>query len=289
MLALIVNPSAGGGRAGRALAGVREALRAAGLEHRLELTDGLGHARTLARAAADAGEIAVAFGGDGLVGAVAGALAGGEAVMGVLPGGRGNDCARGLGIPLDPVAACAVLSTGVASKLDLGRIGDATFIGIASCGFDSIVNRIANESRIVRGNQVYAYAAVRALFGWRPATFTIVIDGGPSRQFVGYSVAAANGSMFGGGMRLAPDASITDGQLDVVTIADMSRLRYLRLLPTAFTGAHVNQPVVDIRRARELEIAADRPFTVYADGDPIAELPVTVTVEPATVKVMVPA
>jgi YegS/Rv2252/BmrU family lipid kinase len=289
MLALIVNPSAGGGRAGRALAGVRAALRASGLDHRLELTDGLDHARALARAAGDAGEIAVAFGGDGLVGAVAGALAGSEAVMGVLPGGRGNDCARGLGIPLEPVAACSVLSTGAQCKLDLGRIGDATFIGIASCGFDSVVNRIANESRIVRGNQVYAYAAVRALLSWRPATFTISLDGGPSRQFTGYSVAAANGSTFGGGMRLAPDASITDGQLDVVTIADMSRLRYLRLLPTAFTGAHVNQPVVDIRRARQLEIAADRPFTVYADGDPIAELPVTVSVVPAAVRVLVPA
>jgi diacylglycerol kinase family enzyme len=87
-LALIVNPSAGGGRAARELPGVEAALRAQGLEHHVQLTQSLEHARTLARAAAAAGETAVAFGGDGLIGTVAGALRGTDGVLGVLPGGR---------------------------------------------------------------------------------------------------------------------------------------------------------------------------------------------------------
>jgi diacylglycerol kinase family enzyme len=120
-LALIVNPSAGGGRAGQALPDVQDALRKLGLEHRVETTRSLEHAGELAREAAGREEVAVAFGGDGLLSAVAGALARSNGVVGVLPGGRGNDFARVLGIPLEPVPACSVLATGIVKSLDLGE------------------------------------------------------------------------------------------------------------------------------------------------------------------------
>ncbi len=288
-LSLIVNPSAGGGRAGRALPTVQQELTRLGLEHHVETTRSLEHGRDLARAAARAGEVAVALGGDGLIGAVADALQHSDGVVGVLPGGRGNDFARVLGIPLDPPAACAVLATGVARKLDLGQVGSTTFIGIASCGFDSDANRIANDTRIVRGNLVYAYGALRALARWRPASFQLTLDGGPSRQVIGYTVAAANSKAYGGGMLLAPDASLTDGLLDVVIVEDIPKLRFLRLLPTVFKGEHVRQPNVQVLRAREVEISSSRPFTMFADGDPIADLPVTVRALPAAVSVVVPA
>jgi YegS/Rv2252/BmrU family lipid kinase len=288
-LALIVNPSAAGGRTSRRLGGVRCALDAHGLEHHVAWTRSLEHARELAHAAAAAGEVAVAFGGDGLAAAVAGALKHTDAVMGVLPGGRGNDLARVLGIPLDPVNACQVLASGAPRALDLGQVGDRTFVGIASCGFDSVANRIANETRLVRGNLVYAYGAVRALAAWRPATFTLAIDGGDPIRLTGFTVAAANSKAYGGGMRLAPDASLEDGLLDVVMISDMPKLRVLRLLPTVFSGAHVRQPTVRVLRAREIEISANRPFELYADGDPVAELPVTVRALPRAVRILVPA
>src|ERR1700746_3543004 len=160
-LALIVNPVAGGGRPARALPAVQAELRARGLEYRFEYTKDLQHARELALAAADAGEVAVAFGGDGLISAVAGALKQSDDVVGVLPGGRGNDLCRVLGIPRGPVAACSVLATGVVRDLDLGEAGGRTFTGIASCGFDSLVNEIAHDTRVVRGSPVYALALVR--------------------------------------------------------------------------------------------------------------------------------
>ena len=202
MLSLIVNPHAGAGRAGRALGEVRAALDGLELEHAVERTQSIEHARELAVAAASAGQMAVAFGGDGLVGAVAGALKHSSGVLGVLPGGRGNDFARVLGIPLEPVAACQVLATGTVRALDLGQVGEQTFIGIASCGFDSEANRIANETRLVRGNLVYAYGALRALLGWRPARFEVKIDGGETRTVRGYTIAAANSKAYGGGMML---------------------------------------------------------------------------------------
>jgi YegS/Rv2252/BmrU family lipid kinase len=287
-LALIVNPAAGGGRAGRALPDVTQALTRLGLDHHVEATRSLEHARELARAAVAAGETAVAFGGDGLIGAVAGALHGSDGVLGVLPGGRGNDFARALGIPLDPAGACEVLAGGRIQPLDLGAVGDATFVGIASCGLDSDANRIANATTWLRGNLVYTFAALRALAQWRRATFTISIDGARPRTVTAYTIAAAGSSSYGGGMRLAPGARLDDGLLDVVVIADMPKLRVLALLPTVFWGGHTRYREVEVLRARTIAITASRPFTLYADGDPLAELPATVTVLPGAVRTIVP-
>jgi YegS/Rv2252/BmrU family lipid kinase len=287
-LAVIVNPYAGGGRAGRELDNVRSALQGLGLPHRIEATRSLDHARELAAAAVTAGERAVAFGGDGLIAAVAEAVSRADGILGVLPGGRGNDLARALQIPLDPATACTVLAHGTISRLDLGQVGTRTFVGIASCGFDSVANRIANETTLIRGNLVYAYGALRAVVGWRPATFNVRIDDGESRQVTGFTVAVANSNYYGGGMKLAPAADLRDGMLDVVIIKDMRKLRFLRLLPGVFRGAHVRVPEVETIRARTVEISASRPFEMFADGDPIAELPATVRILSGAVRAILP-
>ncbi|HKG04339.1 MAG TPA: diacylglycerol kinase family protein [Conexibacter sp.] len=287
---LIVNPSAGGGRALRALPDAERALRDAGLQVRLEHTRDIDHARELGRAAGAAGEVAAALGGDGLVGAVADGLretasaAGG--LLAILPGGRGNDFARTLGIPRDSVGAAALIANGRERAIDLGVCGERAFVGIASCGFDSDANRIANDTR-VPGDAAYLYGALRALASWQPARFELELDG-ESLTHVGYSVAAANGRQYGGGMVLAPDSSLDDGMFDVVTVSDVPKRRFLRGLPRVFSGKHVLNDEVDVRHARELRIAADRAFTLYADGDPIAELPATVRTLPAAVRVIVP-
>ncbi len=289
MLSLIVNPQAGNGHAGRELPSVEAELSRLGLEFHTERTRSIEHARELARAAVASAETAVAFGGDGLIGAVADAIKHTDGVLGVVPGGRGNDFARTLGIGLEPVAACDVLANGVVRELDLGEVGGRTFIGIASCGFDSDANRIANETKLVSGNMVYAYGALRALVSWKPATFTVRLDGGEPRTVRGYSVAAANSKAYGGGMLLAPHAALDDGMLEVVTISHAPKLRFLRLLPTVFKGEHIRQPNVEVNRAREVEISADRPFTVFADGDPIGELPARIRALPSAIRVLVPA
>lgn len=287
---LIVNPSAGGGRAARALPAVRAALAAAGLTVRDVQTLDLDDAQTLARAAAEAGETVVTLGGDGLIGAVANELrAHPQAVMGILPGGRGNDLARTLGIPRDPAAACAVIASGVPRALDLGEAEGRAFVSIASAGFDSVANRIANEAPRALGGFVYAYGALRALATWSPVQMEVEIDPpGTARSFSAYTVAAANSGVYGGGMRLAPDASLTDGLLDVVIVGAVSRGRFLRHLPKVFRGEHVRLDNVHVLRARAVRISAERPFDLYADGDPIGALPALVRSLPAAVRVLVP-
>lgn len=287
-ITLIVNPHSGGGKAERLLPGVQDALRGHGVAVETEHTRSLEHGRELALAAHDAGRIPVTLSGDGLLGAVAGALSTREgAVMGVLPGGRGNDFARVAGIPLDAVAAAHVIATGTPRPVDLGLVGDRPFIGIASLGFDSEANRIANAAPARLGNLVYAYGALRALVTWRHAAFTVTIDG-DERRFRGWSVAAANSGAYGGGMLLAPHARLDDGLLDVVVTEATGRLHFLRTLPKIFKGTHVDDAAVHVLQGSTVHVAADRPFDVYADGDPIGTLPATITVRPHAVRVLLP-
>jgi len=284
---LIANPSAGGGRAARLLPAVEAALRGHGIAFRVERTHSLEHARELARSAVKAGEVAAAFGGDGLVGAVAGELRGTPAVLGVLPGGRGNDFARKLELGRDPVAACDVLAQGNAQRLDVADIGGRAYLGIASAGLDSEVQDIANATRLKLGELVYLYGTLRVLRTWKPARWEVVVDGEP-HSFSGYSVAVANSGMFGGGMRLAPDARLDDGLLDVVLSGHRPKHRFLANLPKVFKGTHIHEPGLEILQGREIAFHADRPFTVYADGDPIADLPASVRVQAGVLRVLVP-
>lgn len=284
---LLVNPAAAGGRSAGRLPEVESALAAAGLEHRTVTTRDMEHGCDEARRASAAGEVPVVMSGDGLIGRVGGCLVGGEVPLGIIPGGRGNDLARVLGIPTDPAGAVAVLAAGEERVIDVGEANDARFLCIASCGFDSDANRIANEARWVRGPLVYAYAALRALAVWKPARFTIEADGA-DRSFTGYAVAVANSKAYGGGMFVAPAAELDDGLLDVVTTAEVSKLRFLRGLPKVFSGEHVDNPEVDCHRAREVTIEADRPFAVFADGEHITDLPATIRLLPAALRVLAP-
>jgi YegS/Rv2252/BmrU family lipid kinase len=283
---LIVNPSAGAGRAARLLPDVEAALRAHGLAFRVDRTTSIEHARELARAARDAGAVAAAMGGDGLAGAVAGEL-GGDGLMALLPGGRGNDLARKLGIGHDPVAAVDILAAGRERRIDVAEAGGRIYVGILSAGFDSEVNEIANSTRLPLGTLVYAYGALRALWGWRPARWNVTIDG-TEHAFSGYAVAVANSGVFGGGMWLVPDAELDDGLLDVAFTGHRPKGAYLRGLTKVFKGAHVNEPGFEILRGREITLGADRAFTAYADGDPIVDLPATVRVLPGALRVIVP-
>ena len=251
-------------------------------------TQGLEHGVDEARKAAEAGEIPVVMSGDGLVGQVGGILAETDATMGIIPGGRGNDFARVLGIPADPAGAVAVLADGNTKQIDVGVVNGRRFLCVASCGFDSDANRIANEARLVKGNLVYAYAAIRALIAWRPAKFTVVLDETKTIEFEGYSVAAGNSRAFGGGMFIAPHAELDDGMLDVVTVSDVSKFRYLKGLPMAFKGNHLENEEVTERRAATVEISADRDFAVYADGEHLTDLPATLGVLPSALRVVAP-
>jgi YegS/Rv2252/BmrU family lipid kinase len=248
--------------------------------------------------AASAGETTVALSGDGMVGALADALRHlPTAVLGVMPGGRGNDLARVLGIPDDPEAAAAIIAEGHTRPVDLGSVEslhpggeERAFICIASAGFDSDANRIANEAPSWLGGLAYLYAALSALIAWKPARFEVELDPpGQRRSFTAYSIGAGNSKAYGGGMLAAPQAMLDDGLLEVVVVESVGKFRFLtRILPKIFRGTHVHEPNVSVFRARELTLSSERPFTMYADGDPIGELPVRVRALPGAITMLLP-
>lgn len=257
------------------------------VSYRLVRTESLEHGVEQAKRAASDGEIPVVMSGDGLVGQVGGALAEGDAAMGILPGGRGNDLGRVLSIPSDPAGAVEVLASAHVREIDVGVVNDRRFLCIASFGFDSVANRIANEARFVRGNLVYAYAALRTLAGWKPHTFTVTVDGERTECF-GYSVAVANSRAYGGGMFVAPKAELDDGLLDVVLTAHTGKLRFLRGLTQVFKGTQIGNDEITTLRGAEVEVSADEEFAIYADGEHLSDLPARLRVLPRALRVIAP-
>jgi YegS/Rv2252/BmrU family lipid kinase len=288
---LVHNPTAGGGRAGRLVPEVAERLRADGVEVAAHRTRSLEDARVAACEAAGRVEAVVAVGGDGTVGACAAGLAdagpGAGAALGVVPAGGGNDAARSLGLPAgDPLAAAGLLTRLRRRPADLATVAGRAYLNVAGAGFDSEVNRVANQRLGWAGNRPrYVGAVLVQLAVGRVADFELVLDG-RAQRLSGWLVAVANGPSYGGGMRVAPDASLDDGLLEVVVIHAIGKLEFLRTFPKVFSGRHVEHPAVAVHRAARVELDADRRLAVYADGEPAGTLPATFEVRPAAVTVL---
>ena len=284
-LQLVVNPHAGGGRAQRVLPAYERLLA----EHDVvtALTRDLDHAEALAAEAIADGRTVVAVGGDGLAGRLAGAVAEQDGLLAVLPGGRGNDFARSIGVPAEPEAAVRALEASTEQRIDLGDVDGRPFLCIASVGFDSDVQEFALRTRLPLGGAVYTVGALRTVLTWRPATFSVQVDGGPA-DFRGWSVVMANTPYYGGGMKVAPGADATDGLLEVLTTSAIGRLQFLTNFRRLFAGTHVSMPEVSVSRTNRVLVDADRPFRVFADGDPIGTLPCTVSLRPAALRVLAP-
>ena len=286
--ALLVNPASAGGRALKALPQVHATLDRLGATHRTVTTRSIDHAYEEALTAAAEGETVVALGGDGLLRPLAGGLKGTDSAVAIIPCGRGNDFARVLGIPKDPAEAARVAVEGEERLVDVANVEGTPYMGIASFGFDSECNRIANEAKLIKGNAVYIYAALRTIAAWKPATFTVKVDGEP-HEFTGYSVAVGNSKAYGGGMFILPQAELDDGKLDLMLVRDSPRRRFISGVVKTFKAAHTESEYVEFLRGEEIEVSADRPFAIYADGDPIGATPAMIRVERRCLRVIAPS
>jgi YegS/Rv2252/BmrU family lipid kinase len=286
--ALLVNPVSAGGKALKALPAVHAELDRLNAPHRTITTRSSEHAAEEATRAAHRDETVAAMSGDGMLRPIAAALKNTTGTLAIIPCGRGNDLARVLEIPTDPTEATALAVDGQERMLDVANVDGTPFVGIASFGFDSDANRIANEAKLIKGNAVYLYAALRALAAWKPALFTVTVDG-ERHEVSGYSVAVGNSKAYGGGMIVLPEAELDDGMLDVLISKDTSKLSFLRGVFQTFKAAHVDSPDAQFLRGATIEVSSDRPFVIYGDGDPIGTTPATMRVEHRCLRVIVPA
>ncbi|GAA2102661.1 diacylglycerol kinase [Microlunatus panaciterrae] len=286
---LVVNPSAGKGRAQALLPQVAAILRDSGHQVGILLSRDFDEARQMTREVAEAGEDVLAvMGGDGIMHLGINACAGHPSTaLGLIPAGTGNDLARGVGLdPRDPVAAARVIAAGRSRRIDLAQVADR-FIGtVVATGFDALVNRRANQMPWPKGSLRYPLATLAELRVFSPLSYRLVIDD-TVRELEAMLVAVGNTSCYGGGMQICPRADPTDGLLDVTIIHPVGRLKLLRLLPSMYSGRFARDACVEQLRARQVRV--EGPGLVgFGDGELIGAAPLTVTSVPAAITVLVP-
>ena len=278
----LVNPAAGRGTGKASLDRIRvlASKLGAGLCVSRKVSDLAEQAR---RAAADGVERLLVAGGDGTMHHAIQGLAGTSCALGVIPLGSGNDLAGTLGAPPDLDAAVERAVSGEIRRIDLIRVGETISVSYAGVGFDSEVTRYANETKVLRGPLIYFYAVLHTLITFVPPRMRVVHDEGEFEGKVMFAVVN-NLPRFGGGMRIAPEARIDDGLLDLVIVKEVPKAVLLSIFPKVYGGKHVGHPAVTMIRTRRAEITIDRAMTMYGGGEPLRPMaagePVLVEVVP---------
>ncbi|MCC6443407.1 MAG: diacylglycerol kinase family lipid kinase [Armatimonadetes bacterium] len=284
---LIANPASGRGRAGKRLPGLLDRLRRAGIAFECHVTGRAGQAREWAASLSRGGaEIVAAVGGDGTIHEVANGLFGSETALAVIPAGTGNDLARTLRVRTED-AAIRALCEGKRKRIDVGRAEDRIFVNVAGTGFDAEVAQTVNAERFLKGTPAYIRAVFVNLCFFRPQAITLTLDG-QERQETAMLVAVANARSYGGGMRVAPEASMEDGLFDICLVQAVSRAEFARAFPRVFWGTHTTHPKVRMYRAREAEIRAESPWPVLADGEIVGLTPARFAIVPKALDVIAP-
>jgi diacylglycerol kinase (ATP) len=289
-VALVVNPSAGKGRAQRLLPEVAGLFRDAGRPLEILLSRDVDEAQAMAVQAVDGGVgTLVVMGGDGMVHLGINVVADrpGVANLGLIPAGTGNDLCRGLGMDVqDPVAAARAIVAGSPRPIDVLKVNDEYVGGVVATGFDALVNARANAMKRPKGTLRYAIAALVEMASFDPLPYRLEIDG-EVRELDAMLLAVGNSSYYGGGMKICPDADPSDGLLDITIVHSASRAKLLRLLPETFSGRFVRDPCVERLRARTVRV--ERPDLVgYGDGEPLTAGPLDIEVRPELLCVYAP-
>lgn len=288
-ITLLVNPRSGGGRSILTAPKVSNMLSAAGASVDVQFTssmpDAVARARDIVAGGADA---LVTVGGDGMASVGLNACAGTDVALGIIPSGTGNDFCRGLGLPSSPAAACRVIAAGRTRQVDLlSAVGPGEswqrYVGsIVSTGYDALVNRATNRSAQF-GALSYAVVALRELRRFKPIHYRLEIDG-EYREVDAIVVAVGNAGYFGGGVKILPDFSVTDGLLDVTIVHAVHPSLLVWLFPQLWGGKNITHPALEKIRAKRVVVDGDGLFAM-ADGEELGDVPVTSTVAPGVLTV----
>lgn len=215
----------------------------------------------------------IAFGGDGFIHEIIQHVVSRDIPLGVIPCGTGNDFARSIGVfGLSLKQQLQLIQQADFTRIDLGKVSQKWFAAILSSGFDALVNDRANNMRWPRGRMRYNIAMVEKLIALKAHNYRIRLDD-ELIDVEATLVTVANGPSYGGGMHVCPDASITDGLFDIMVLGKVSRIELLRVFPKVYRGRHVGHPAVTFYRCREVEIQGSG--SSFADGEPLAKLPLT--------------
>lgn len=292
-LAIILNPAAGRGRGAKMRLALQNQLPDAAIWE----TKRAGHAIELARDAVQNGaQIVVAAGGDGTLGEVLNGIWGTRAKLGVLPLGTGNDFARCIGIGTKWENAIAVLKSGNCRLVDVGRVeigGQSRhFLNVAGAGFDSRVAARINQHRPrilskMSGTSAYLVAALAEMRRFPLAQIRLEMDN-EIVETRAVLCAIANAQSYGGGMRVAPDADLSDGLFDICLIKELGKAEFMRAFPSVFAGKHIHHPRVEMFRAATIRLESEPPLPVLVDGEIMGETPASFEIAARAIEVAMP-
>ena len=307
---VIINPESASGATRKGWPQIASDLREHFGSFTVTFTERSGQAIELANEAARSGvELIIACGGDGTISEVAnGILSSGKDVeLGILPSGTGGDFRRTLEIPSHPRSAARVLRKGRTRRIDVGRVSfvdhdgrDANryFVGVASCGMSTqVIARVKSGAPDWMPDNTPAWLGGRVSFGAAlfqtaarsgRARVVVQVDDSHERHLTVANLCIANARYFGGGMKIAPDAKLTDGRLDVVSVGDLSALKIFTSAPRLYLGSHLSMPEVNHTLARKVFVRAankNEEIGIEVDGELPGRLPATFQVIPEALRV----
>jgi diacylglycerol kinase (ATP) len=293
---LVINPTAGGNKG--AMAG--ESVRAVLATSSHQVIDLSGDSYEAAKAAIKmaiankAIDALVLVGGDGMAHLGVNVCANTKVPMGIVPAGTGNDSAGIFGMPMDdPAGSTRLILDSIAAPKPIDAIeiehslGKTWAIGSASAGFDALVNARANKMTWPAGPMKYYLAMLLELASFKAIKYRSKIDG-VSKDFEAMLCVVSNSGVFGGGMLVVPEASVTDAKLDLLILNKISRFKLVKIFPRVYKGTHVTDPAVELLEATKVEVAADG-MPIYSDGEYVGQAPFTATVVPGALLVIAPA
>jgi YegS/Rv2252/BmrU family lipid kinase len=297
-ITFILNPAAGRGKAQHILASLRSALAHSTLDYEFHLTNGRGHATTLARDASTRSSIVVAVGGDGTVNEVASGLVGTDAALAVMSEGSGNDFARLVSAPKEPRALISLLQDPHIKSFDAGSAvvthADGTsetrsFFNSVGIGFDAAVAKRVSAIRYLRGIPLYLTALLQTIAGYQPHRLS-VRTGGKEWMKDYFLLCIGNGRWEGGGFMLTPDAQPDDGKFQVCCVSGPSMIKVLPVLPSVMTGTHIGKRYIEVFDATEIGVSSDSVFPVHGDGEIFGwdVIKTEISIQNGALKVVVP-
>jgi len=261
-------------------------LRQNGFQLSVQFTHKVGEVLSETRKAVESGfEAVIVAGGDGTTNEAINGIVPRDIPLGILPFGGSNVIGREIALPLHPVRAAASIARRRTRKIDLGITQGRFFSMMASCGFDAYaINRTNPRIKKIINRYAYVWAGIKDFFGYRPTEIRLVLDDGKVHE-AGTFVVVTNCHFYGGGHEMAPFARVDDGFLDVLIYQGKSQLGLARFAFQMVYKQHLRMKKVRYYRSRKVELESDRHTYIQVDGDPLGQLPATVEIAPAAMRV----
>lgn len=285
----LINPSSGKGKGKNVIPIIKEIMNKAGITYKIKVSKCKGMLTQLTVASVTEGATdIIAVGGDGTLREVMAGMYCSDVQLGLIPVGTGNDFSKYFGLPNDFKSAIMVIINGNVQSIDIGLVNKIPFINVMSCGIDSeIINLVSSYKKWLPGSIAYFLCSIRAITKYKPICMEIEIDG-KLKEIELILIAIGNGTHFGGGMAITPEAKLDDGYLDICIIRKMPVWKLLKCFPMLIKGNHIQIEEVTYYKTKALKATFNKcNIMANIDGDLLVNGPIEVSILEKKVKFIV--